>query len=83
MLYSEFPTDGAVVHRIKISHFIHLHQSKVLSCSPETEIFNFFLFIPKEASVTSLQTITDNLMDLRESALLMRNPERYSPSTAA
>lgn len=35
--------------------------------------------------MTSLQTITDNLMDLRErrSALLMRNPERYSPSAAA
>lgn len=35
--------------------------------------------------MTSLQTITDNLMDLRErrSALLMRNPERRSPSAAA
>lgn len=35
--------------------------------------------------MTSLQTITGNLMDLRErcSAALMRNPERYSPSAAA
>lgn len=41
--------------------------------------------MPKEASVTSLQTITGNLMDLRErrSAALMRNPERYSPSATA
>lgn len=48
-------------------------------------IFFFILFMPKEASVMCLQTITGNLMDLRErrSAVLMRNPERYSPSATA
>lgn len=41
--------------------------------------------MPKVASVMSLQTVTDNLMNpgRSRSAALMRNPERYSPSAAA